>query len=235
MTKKTTVKKDTKETKSKKSKDEVKEETVKEETELVEELLEEADVDGDTLESTQVNISKSESLDSLSDQKDEKTNETVDESFDNIIKLIDSEIENIRNGQSKIVGVKFLRSMNKKIKLLKAKTSKFVKQKSKGTRKTNNNTNSGFLKPVKISKEMGKFTGWGVSDLHSRVDVTKYICKYIKDNNLQNPSDRRQIIADNKLSKLLNYDSSKDDKPLTYYRIQSYIKPHFIPADVQVA
>ena len=31
------------------------------------------------------------------------------------------------------------------------------------------------------------------------------------------------------LSKLLNYDAKKNDgKPLTYYRIQTCIKPHFI-------
>jgi chromatin remodeling complex protein RSC6 len=101
-----------------------------------------------------------------------------------------------------------------------------MKHRVKSTRK--NNTNSGFLKPVKISKEMAKFTGWEANELRSRVDVTKMICDYIKKNNLQNPSDRRQIMADTKLSKLLNYDSKKDTEPLTYYRIQSFMKPHFV-------
>jgi chromatin remodeling complex protein RSC6 len=230
MTKKITVKKESKEKGTKKNKSESKPDVQEEVPEVVNEVID----DEDALDSEQVKMSTSDSSDSLvsSEQKDEKTNETLDETFDDIIKQIDSEIENLRNGQSKIVGVKFLRSLNKKIKHLKLKTSRTVKQKTKGVRKNVNNTNSGFLKPVKISKEMGKFTGWGQNDLHSRVDVTKYICKYIKDNNLQNPSDRRQIIADNKLSKLLNYDSSKDDKPLTYYRIQSYIKPHFVAPDV---
>jgi upstream activation factor subunit UAF30 len=88
------------------------------------------------------------------------------------------------------------------------------------------NTNSGFLKKVPISKEMAKFTGWDSSELKSRVDVTKSLCNYIRENNLQNPKDRRQILPDVKLTKLLNI--KKGDPPLTYYRIQSCIKPHFI-------
>ena len=102
-----------------------------------------------------------------------------------------------------------------------------MKQKQKTNRK--NNTNSGFLKPVNISKEMIKFTGWDPTELKSRVDVTKFICKYIRENNLQNPEDRRQIIADKKLAKLLEFDTTVDPKPLTYYRIQTYMKKHFLP------
>jgi chromatin remodeling complex protein RSC6 len=156
------------------------------------------------------------------------TSETVCESFDELIKLIDGEVENMRTSQSKAVGVKFLRSINKRLKLLKTKTTKAMKQRQRFTRKPSSNTNSGFLKPVNISKDMAKFTGWDPAHEKSRVEVTKYICKYIKDNNLQNPADRRQILADDKLKKLLNYDPKKDDK-LTYYKIQSYLKPHFIP------
>ena len=159
---------------------------------------------------------------------DKKSPDTIDEHFDELIKMIDLEVEGLRSGQTKTLGVKFLRGLNKQLKTLKTKTSRAVKVKGKTVRKTNNSTNSGFLKPVKISKEMGKFAGWAPTETHSRVDVTKFICKYIKDNNLQNPSDRRQILADSKLCKLLNYDPKTDDKPLTYYRIQSYIKPHFV-------
>ena len=60
--------------------------------------------------------------------------------------------------------------------------------------------------------------------------ITKYICNYIKEHDLQNPKDRRQIKADPKLSKLLNYDSKRDD-PLTYYRLQTHMKRHFIKPD----
>ena len=48
-----------------------------------------------------------------------------------------------------------------------------------------NNTSSGFMKPVKISGQMAKFTGWDIEEPHSRLDVTRFICQYIKENSLQ--------------------------------------------------
>lgn len=154
------------------------------------------------------------------------TKESVVEEFDQLLSFIDEEITHLRESQVKSKGVKFLRSVAKRVKTLKSKAGRVMKQKNRVKRK--NNSNSGFLKPVKISKEMAKFTGWDADELRSRVDVTKFICNYIKENDLQNPKDRRQILADNKLSKLLKYDAKKAKDPLTYYRIQSYMKPHFV-------
>ena len=153
--------------------------------------------------------------------------ETIMNSFDEITKMIEDEIVNLRDNQTKSKGIKFLRSLNKKIKTLKTYSFRTIKTRNTSEKKISNN-NSGFLKPVKISSEMAKFTGWNTNELKSRVDVTKFLCNYIKENNLQNPNDKRQIIADNKLCKLLDYDPKKIKDPLTYYRIQSYIKPHFI-------
>ena len=148
-------------------------------------------------------------------------------SFDEIITLVENEITNIRNTNTKTKGIKFLRTLNKKIKTLRAQSSRVIKQRNTN-KTTTRNTSSGFLKPVKISKEMAKFTGWDQSELKSRVAVTKYICDYIKENNLQNPSDRRQILPDAKLQKLLKFDPKNSKEDLTYYKIQTYIKPHFM-------
>jgi len=155
------------------------------------------------------------------------TKETVITSFDDLISSIEKDIENIRDNQNKNKGIKFLRTLNKKIKSLKNQSSRLIKSRN-GVKKNTNNNNSGFLKPVKISNEMAKFTGWDPNELKSRVDVTKYLCNYIRDNDLQNPKDRRQIIADSKLSKLLKYDAKKETEPLTYFAIQSKLKGHFI-------
>ena len=155
------------------------------------------------------------------------TRDSVLESFDELITIVDVEIARLRESPQKTKGVKFLRSVNKHLKTLRSQSTRVMKQRQRSNRQNNNN--SGFLKPVQISKEMAKFTGWDTSELRSRVDVTKFICNYIKENNLQNPADRRQIVADNKLAKLLDYDSKKADEPLTYYRIQSYMKKHFVP------
>lgn len=154
------------------------------------------------------------------------TKETIIADFDELVSIVQGEIDRLRESSGKQKGVKFLRSLNKHIKVLRGHSVRVMKQKTKTNRK--NNTNSGFLKPVQLSKEMAKFTGWDQSELRSRVDVTKYICNYIRENNLQNPDDRRQIIADKKLANLLQYDSKSDDKPLTYYRIQTYMKNHFV-------
>jgi chromatin remodeling complex protein RSC6 len=161
------------------------------------------------------------------------TRESVLEGLDVIINSVDAEITRLRGTQNKAKGVKFLRSLNKHLKTHRSQASRVMKQKQRTNRK--NNTNSGFLKPVRISAAMSKFTGWNPDELQSRVSVTKFLCNYIRENELQNPTDRRQIQADAKLAKLLNYDAKKDTEPLTYYKIQSYIKQHFIKDEPKAA
>lgn len=153
------------------------------------------------------------------------TTETVEKEFDELINGLDEEIKKLRESTAKSKGVKFLRTLNKRLKVLKNHALRVSKKKVTTRR---NNTNSGFLKPVHISKELAKFTGWGQNELRSRVDVTKYICNYIKEKNLQDPADKRNIRVedDGNLKKLLKYDG-KDKKPLTYYRLQTYLKGHF--------
>lgn len=156
------------------------------------------------------------------------TRESVEKEFDELVSVLEAEIAQLRTSASKSKGVKFLRTVNKKVKVLRAHALRVSKQRTKTQR---NNTNSGFLKPVQISKDLAKFTGWDQSELRSRVDVTKFICNYIKEKDLQDPTDRRNIRVeqDANLKKLLNYDG-KDKKPLTYYTLQSYLKSHFTPA-----
>jgi len=142
---------------------------------------------------------------------------------------VEAEIQHLREGPAKTKGVKFLRSLNKNIKLLRNRTTRVMKQKKKSGR--TNNKNSGFLKPVPISKEMAKFTGWDQEQLRSRVEVTKYICDYISEHDLQNPEDRRQIKPDIKLQKLLGYNPKKITEPLRYYSLQTHLKRHFPKKD----
>jgi hypothetical protein len=160
------------------------------------------------------------------------TSESVEKEFDDIITGLDEEIQRLRESTAKSKGVKFLRTLNKRLKVLKNHALR-VSKKKVATRR--NNTNSGFLKPVSISKELAKFTGWDQNEPRSRVDVTKYICNYIKEKNLQDPADKRNIRVedDTNLKKLLRFDG-KDKKPLTYYRLQTYLKSHFSPSTVEV-
>jgi chromatin remodeling complex protein RSC6 len=153
------------------------------------------------------------------------TRETVAETGTQLIDFINAEVEGVRAGEKGAGGVRFLKSVVKQVKAYNADVARVTKQKQKNKRVQN--TNSGFLKPVKISSDMCDFTGWDESELKSRVEVTKFICDYIKENDLQKPEDRRVILADKKLSKLLNYDSKKDGD-LRYFDVQRYLKPHFI-------
>ena len=154
------------------------------------------------------------------------TRESVLTSFEELITSVENEIQTLREGPAKIKGVKFLRSMNKNLKQIRNKAARVMKKKKKTTRV--GNQNSGFKKPVAISSELAEFAGWKPDDLRSRVDVTTYICDYIKTHDLQNPEDRRQIQPDAKLQKLLKFDPKKIKEPLRYYSLQTYLKTHFI-------
>jgi len=147
--------------------------------------------------------------------------ENISSSFDYLINMVETEIKDARDSSSKTCDIKFLRSVNKSIKTLRVQCERAIK-KTSTTRQ--NNHNSGLQKPVKLSSELAKFTGWPEDELHSRVDVTKYICDYIATNKLQNPEDKRQILPDAKLQKLLGFNPEKADKPLYYYGIQTYLK-----------
>ena len=157
------------------------------------------------------------------------TRESVSETFDNILASIDVEIESIREAGTKTKGIKFLRGLSKNVKVLKTQSLKLIK--AKKVTKSKSNSNSGFLKPVSISTDMAKFTGWDPKELRSRVEVTKYICDYIKEHNLQDPEDRRQIKPDEKLGKLLGYKDNDKSQPLRYYSLQTHLKQHFPKTD----
>jgi chromatin remodeling complex protein RSC6 len=169
-------------------------------------------VDEDTEEKIQLSIPTRKVVD----------RESVLEGFDTLSKMIETEIQTLRECSQKTKGIKFLRTLNKNIKALRSQSTKVMKKKATTVRKNNNN--SGFLKPVPISKEMAQFTGWKDDQLRSRVEVTKYICDYITQNNLQNPEDRRQIIPDDKLRGLLQLNGQED---LRYYSLQTHLKRHF--------
>jgi chromatin remodeling complex protein RSC6 len=153
------------------------------------------------------------------------TRESVENEFDELVASIDEEINKLRSSTAKAKGVKFLRTVNKRVKTLRNHSLRVSKQRQTTRR---SNTNSGFLKPVQISKDLAKFTGWDQSQLRSRVDVTKFICDYIKEHDLQDPEDKRNIRVDSdaNLKKLLKFDG-KDGKKLTYYSLQTYLKGHF--------
>lgn len=84
---------------------------------------------------------------------------------------------------------------------------------------------SGFAKPSAISNSLATFFNLpGGSEL-ARTEVTSKINAYIKENNLQNPDNKKQILLDDKLQKLLNLTQTDN---VTYFNLQTYLKQHFL-------
>lgn len=83
---------------------------------------------------------------------------------------------------------------------------------------------SGFQKPGKVSPELSKFLGLKKDELISRTAVTQRINAYCKQHNLQNPEDKRKILPDAALRKLLKM--GKTDE-LTFFNLQKYMKVHY--------
>ena len=83
---------------------------------------------------------------------------------------------------------------------------------------------SGFQKPLNVSSELRKFLGLPEGELIARTQVTKSVNAYCKEHNLQNPEDKRIILADSTLRKLLKL--GKNDE-LTFFNLQKYLKPHY--------
>lgn len=94
--------------------------------------------------------------------------------------------------------------------------------KPKLVEKRTNTTQSGILKKVAIAPEMCEFAGWPCDSLHSHVEISQELLKYIKTNNLQNAEKRKEILPDAKLAQLLKYNPEMD-APLDYNKVQQLI------------
>jgi chromatin remodeling complex protein RSC6 len=121
-----------------------------------------------------------------------------------------------------------LNELAKNLNLLKKPIDKLARSKPPRKQINIDKSRNGFLKPLELSPELAAFLGCESDVKKSRVEVTRAICKYIDDNKLQNPDNRREIRADATLQKLLRFDPAVETEPLQYYMIQTRIQPHFI-------
>ena len=126
----------------------------------------------------------------------------------------------------------------KKVKRAYTKEHRGLEKMAKGKKKRARDPNapprapSGFNKPGPLSKDLCKFLKVPDNTELSRPDVTKRLTHYIKENNLQNETNKREILPDKKLAKLLS--GPTDGTSLTFFNLQKYIKHHFPkPASAQ--
>ena len=149
------------------------------------------------------------------------TKEKVQQDLENLFEIYKEELGGLKKKPAQKVSLqKYLTSMKSDIfRLLKIR-NKATEGKPKA--------NSGFNKPVKVSKDLASFIKVKPDDEVTRVLITQKLCAYVKENDLQNPQDRREILPDAELKKLFKIDETNPDDKLTYYSIQRKIQSHII-------
>ena len=105
--------------------------------------------------------------------------------------------------------------------------SKKISKNKKKIKKKNNS--SGLNCPVNVSKDLSDFLGLENEDIKiSRTQVTTEVIKYIKLNELQDPENKKNIILDEKLKKIIE-PYMKDGDIVQFFNLQTYLKYHFLP------
>jgi upstream activation factor subunit UAF30 len=143
-----------------------------------------------------------------------KNNNINDKHFNDLLSELDTLKISLLNN------IKTIKNLQTQVKKTLQKTeNKRAKELNKKKRSP-----SGFAKPCLISKELCTFLNVSQGTEMARTEVTKKLTEYIKTNSLQNPQNKRIILPDSKLNKLLG--TSKGDD-VTYFNLQKYMKVHF--------
>jgi len=117
--------------------------------------------------------------------------------------------------------------LEKKAKKLSHAVEMVVKKEQKtGAKVKKERKPCGFAVSSKVTPEMCEFMGRKEGELISRIEITKYLNKYIKENTLENPENRQNIVPDDKLWKILG-EEARNEK-ITHFTIQKYLNKHFI-------
>ena len=120
-----------------------------------------------------------------------------------------------------------LDEVNKEIKTFEKLINNFVKNYvKKETKPKKPRKKSGFALPVTLSDALCEFMDCEKGTKRARTQITKYLNLYIDENNLKNPENKRIIVPDAKLRKLLG--DEIEGVELTYFTIQKYMNKHFV-------
>jgi chromatin remodeling complex protein RSC6 len=85
------------------------------------------------------------------------------------------------------------------------------------TTTTEKKTNPALMRPMRPSQELAEIVG---SEPLARTEITKRIWDYIKEHNLQNPANKREIIADEKLERVFG------TRTVTMFEMTKLISKH---------
>jgi chromatin remodeling complex protein RSC6 len=88
---------------------------------------------------------------------------------------------------------------------------------AKTAKTSSKKVNPALMKPLQPSKELAAVVG---SSPLSRPDVVSKMWDYIKKNNLQNPENKREILADDKLEPIFG------KKKVTMFEMNKHLAAH---------
>ena len=121
-------------------------------------------------------------------------------------------------------------SLTADLRKLQKNMTKHVRENSRKNKRRKTNKDgpkrapSGFAKPALISNELCNFLGKPSGTEMARTEVTKHLTSYIKEHNLQDQANKRRIVPNAALKKLLNLTANDE---VTYFNLQKYMKVHF--------
>lgn len=131
-----------------------------------------------------------------------------------------------------------LKTLQNNLKILQKEVIKerrdMIKKISKNKKKPKKKNNSSGLNcPVNVSKDLAEFLELENEEVKiSRTEVTTEVIKYIKENNCQDPENKKHIILDEKLKKIIE-PYMKEGDIVQFFNLQTYLKHHFIPMKKQ--
>jgi chromatin remodeling complex protein RSC6 len=149
-----------------------------------------------------------------------QTSSSVEESSTELLfKKLLNQFQDVQN---------IMKTLHSNLKVLEKESAREKKEFNKKVSKKKNVKKqlSGFAKASPISSGLADFLGLSHDSQIARTEVTSKVIAYVKEFNLQNPEDKKQIVPDAKLGALLQ---SGEDR-VTFFNLQTYLKKHFLPA-----
>jgi chromatin remodeling complex protein RSC6 len=183
---------------------------------------------------------KKEKVVAPSEEKDASETKTEDESegekggkrakkkriskqiVDEVDGLLQTLQKDLSGGKLDKHGEKTVRRYAKELTKIHQKAQKIQKKPQVAVPGEVKSSQSGFSKPYQISDELAQFAGWEPGTQKSRVEINNYLCAYIKENGLQATEDKRVIVPNEELKKLLKYEEETHGR-LDFAQMQKFI------------
>lgn len=131
--------------------------------------------------------------------------------------------------------IKTLKVVEAELKVIKALYTKEHRKNTKRPKRAVSLMSHGFVKDVKISKELAEFLKVPFDSLISRPKVTTAISQYVKEHSLANPEKKSIFKTDSVLEKILGEPRFLINKKrpelgygFSYFNLQTYLKDHFV-------